>query len=334
MTARFYTLSDAGFFVGTVALFNSLRLTGHDSELVVLDCGLTGEQRELLGAAGVVLVASPDDASAYFLKPYPAMLEPDGVVVVVDSDMAITDSLHPILSRAAAGEVCVFPDHPLDLRRWFAEWHEIFDLGAPLRRHTYMNAGFLAVAAEQWQWLLERWRELCLRLPGLTEELGHPEAVAQRDQDALNALLMSEVPADALHVLPPYELDLRRVEVRDAESLVCVAHGARQPILHLALSPKVWQPGGWRHVGLNTAYVRLMPRLLFGADVPIRLAPDDVPLWLRPGRGARVAARGVSPVARFRTVPSRARRAPRRLAREARQAIGAVRSRGGEDDPV
>ena len=325
MTARFYTLCDSGFFVGAVALLNSLRLTGHESELVVLDCGLTDDQRRTLESAGVTVVRTQDEATAYFLKPYPAVLDPDGVVVVIDSDMAITDSLDAILAKAADGDVCIFPDHPTDHRRWFAEWHELFALRAPLRRGTYMNAGFMAVSAERWLWLLKRWRELCMRIPALSEELGRPESLAQRDQDALNALLMSEVPAEHVDLLPQYELDLRRVVVRDPESLLCVADGRRQPILHLALSPKVWQPGGWRHVGLNAAYVRLLPRLLFGPDVPVRLAPEDVPFWLRPGRGARIAVRVLSPLSRFRTVPARARRAPHRLLREARRLLAAVR---------
>jgi hypothetical protein len=333
LDARFYTISDSGFFSGTVALLNSLRLTGHDHEVVVLDCGLTDDQRTVLEQARVTVVHSLDREQAYFLKPYPAALEPDGVVVIIDSDMVISDSLHAILDRAAEGELCIFPDHPTDLRRWFEEWHDIFDLRAPLRRATYMNAGFMAVSAERWMWLLQRWRELCLRLPAQTEELGHPEALAQRDQDALNALLMSEVPEDELCLLPGYELDLRKIVVQDATLLVCVADGRRQPILHLALSPKVFQKGGWRRVGMNTAYVRLMPRVLFGSDVPVKLIPGDVPVWLRPGRFPRLVVRIVSPYARLRTVPSRTRRIPHRFVREARRLLRSIRpERGASPD--
>jgi hypothetical protein len=325
LRARFFTISDSGFFVGTVALLNSLRLTGHDQELVVLDCGLEDAQRHALEENGVTLVQSLDEEIAYFLKPYPAALDVDGIVVIIDSDMAVTDSLASSIDPAAGGQICIYPDHPTDLERWFPEWQELFMLRAPLRRQTYMNAGFMAVSAERWRWLLERWRDICLKLPSQSRELGNPEALAQRDQDALNALLMSEVPREAIRLLPPYELDLRRVVVEDSESLVCVAGGRRQPILHVALSPKVWQPGGWRRVGMNTAYVRLMPRLLFAPDVPLRLAPDNVAAWLRPGRAPRVLARAVSPWARFRTVPSRTRRIPHRLVRELKSAFGAAR---------
>ena len=44
--ATFYTVTDAEFFPGTVALLNSLRLVGHREPLVVLDNGLTPEQRD------------------------------------------------------------------------------------------------------------------------------------------------------------------------------------------------------------------------------------------------------------------------------------------------
>ncbi len=330
--ARFYTISDSGFFVGTVALLNSLRLTGHDQELVVLDCGFTDSERRILEGAGVSLVRPIDRANAYLLKPYPALLDPDGIVVVIDSDMAVTDSLDPILARAAKGDLCVFPDHPTDLTRWFAEWEQLFELRAPLRRQTYMNAGFLAVSAERWLPLLERWRELCVRLDPLSEQLGHPEALAQRDQDVLNALLMSEVHPDELHLLPPYELDLRRIEVEDPATLRCVADGRRQPILHLALSPKVFQRGGWRRVGMNASYVQLLPRLLFEPDVLVRLEPEAVPLWVRPGRFPRLVAQAVSPYSRLRTVPRRVRRIPHRLVREARKLRAVVPGRGRASD--
>ena len=54
-TATYYTITDEPFFVGTVALLNSLRLTGHEGEFVALDCGLTPtQQRRLAQHARVV----------------------------------------------------------------------------------------------------------------------------------------------------------------------------------------------------------------------------------------------------------------------------------------
>ena len=46
--STYYTIANAPFFPGLVALLNSLRLSGNAGELVVLDRGLEEEQRELL----------------------------------------------------------------------------------------------------------------------------------------------------------------------------------------------------------------------------------------------------------------------------------------------
>ena len=48
----FYCVADERYFLGAVGLVNSLRLLGHGEPIVLLDCGLTGEQRDLLGARG------------------------------------------------------------------------------------------------------------------------------------------------------------------------------------------------------------------------------------------------------------------------------------------
>lgn len=329
MAASFYTISDARFFVGTVALLNSLRVTGHEQDLVILDGGFTPEQRRLLAPHSTfVEVASPPE-DRRLLKPFPALVDPEGIVVLVDSDMVITDSLAPILAHAASGRICVFPDHPSDACRWFEEWRDVFALRAPLRHQPYVNSGFLAVPTQHWPELLTRWWETCEQIGARRELVGDPrwEPTDQADQDALNALLMSEVPAGAVEQLLGYEWDLRRVVVEDVKSLVCVSDGRRQPLLHTPLNPKVWQPDGWRRVGMNTAYVRLLPRLLFGPDVAVRLEPEDVPLWVRPGRRPRLVARSATACTQVPTVLRRARRAPRRVVRHAREALAAARRR-------
>jgi hypothetical protein len=130
--ARFFTVSDAGYFVGTVALLNSLRLTGNREDLVVLDRGFTASQRRRLEGR-VVLIDGANDARVppHAVKPFPVLLNPSGVVVVIDSDMLVTSYLKPILYRAATGGICVFPDAPADLGRWFAEWAEGFRSAGP-----------------------------------------------------------------------------------------------------------------------------------------------------------------------------------------------------------
>jgi hypothetical protein len=44
----FFTIYNEAYFPGLVGLINLLRLVGHDSPIVVGDCGLTPEQRAVL----------------------------------------------------------------------------------------------------------------------------------------------------------------------------------------------------------------------------------------------------------------------------------------------
>jgi len=328
LDARFFTITDSAFFVGTVVLLNSLRLTGHRHELVVLDRGLSADQRETLAPHVTFVDLTADGHGDPFLvKPFPAQLEPDGIVILLDSDMAVTGSLEPVIALAAAGKVCVFPDHPADLRRWFADWHELFDLSAPLRRHDYLNAGFVAVSADRWPELFPRWWRACEEVAVRREALADPEPLAQLDQDALNAILMSEVPEGAVEQLPAYEWDLRRVSVGDPETLACFAGDRPQPVLHAWMRPKVWQG---RERVLANAYERLVPRILFGEDVAVRIDPSDVPVWLRPGRRARLALRALAAYNELPEVATRARRAPRRALRELRALAGRPRGQDAE----
>jgi len=295
----------------------------------VLDGGFTPRQRRLLSphCTFVEVPDPPDDRR--LLKPFPALVDPDGVVVLVDSDMVVTDSLAPMLGHAASGRICLFPDHESDYDRWFPEWADVFSLEAPLRREPYMNSGFVALSTEHWPRLLRRWWKACEDIVSRRTLVGDPrwEPADQADQDALNALLMSELPPGVVEELPAYEWDLSRVAVEDIDRLVCTSDGRRQPLLHAPLNPKVWQPGGWRRVAMNRAYVRLMPRLLFGSDVPLALSSEDVPLWLRAGIGPWFAARSAVAYSEVPLALRRVHRAPRRSAREVRKVVEAVRAR-------
>jgi hypothetical protein len=294
--ATFYTIADAGFFPGLVALLNSLRLTGNSGELVALDRGLTPAQRALLEGE-VTLVELPESHAGrpMLLKAYPHLLGAAGTIVLVDSDMIVTRPLADIVSRAQAGWICAFPDHRSHRERWFAEWQDELELRAPLRRRTYLNAGFLALSAEHWPDLLGRWWELCDRVPRDQHFGRFEQPFWAGDQDVLNAILASEVPEEALAELPGHEEaypdDLLEVEVVDERTLRCELHGRPTAILHYALGPKAWERRAWVRVR-DDAYVRLLPRLLFGDDVAVRLDPKNVPLWLRPGARARAFVRG------------------------------------------
>jgi hypothetical protein len=294
--ATFYTIADAGFFPGLVALLNSLRLTGNSGELVVLDRGLTASQRSLLD--GHVTLAELPEALAgrpMLLKAYPHFLEPAGIVVVVDSDMIVTRSLADIAALAGDGRICIFPDPPPHRDRWFAEWEEELELRAPLRRRTYLNAGFLALSTDHWPDLLARWWELCDRVPREQHFGRFEQPFWAGDQDVLNAILSSEVPEEALAELPEegeaYPDDLLETVVVDEQTLRCELRGRAPTILHYSLGPKAWERKAWVRLR-DDAYVRLLPRLLFGDDVAVRLESKSVPLWLRPGARARALVRG------------------------------------------
>ena len=106
--ATFYTIADAGFFPGLVALLNSLRLTGNSGELVVLDRGLTTAQRGLLeGQVSLVELPEAPAGSPILLKPYPGVVGASGTIVLIDSDMIVTRSL---------AEIARWPADRADLR--------------------------------------------------------------------------------------------------------------------------------------------------------------------------------------------------------------------------
>jgi hypothetical protein len=302
--ATFYTISDRRFFLGLVALVNSLRLAGHREEVVVLDRGLLPAQRDLL-AGHARVVALPDSVAPNgptIFKAYPFLFEPSGVAVLIDSDMIVTASLAPVIARAREGFICVFPDHLSDQERWFPEWESLFALASAPRRQTYANAGLVALSVGRWNGFLERWWELCLRLPAKPVR----PAEAQLDQDVLNALLMSEVEPGSIAILP-YEAeaytDAESVVIVDERALTCAVGGVPVSLLHHCLSPKVWELAGRPRLRTRDPYVRILPRVLLGEDVPLRLSPAEVPWWLRPTPASRL---------RFGAL-TRAGRAKRRL---------------------
>jgi hypothetical protein len=296
----YYTIADAPFFPGLVALLNSLRLSGNRGELVVLDRGLEDRQRELL-APHATVVQLPDKQVAHpaVLKAYPQAFDPTGIVIIIDADMMVVQRLDWVVERAVAGRICLFPD-PIP-ERLFPEWADILELRAPVRRGTYLNAGFVAFDAERWPTLLPRWWELCARIP--SDQLYIDQALPfwAADQDALNALLFSELPVDAVDELPvhgeAYPEQLLRVRVQDPETLASALDGQPTTILHYSLGPKVWQRFGWLRLR-NDAYVRLLPRVLFAPDVTLRLDPRKLPFRLRSGLAPRAVRNALDAVHR------------------------------------
>ncbi len=292
----FYTVADERFFPAAVGLVNSLRLVGHDERVVLLDCGLTPHQREVLGSE-CELVAPPDPQriNPQLLKPFAHLLNPTGIVVILDSDLIVTRRLDPFLEAARNGRVCVYA-YP-EARRWFAEWEELFRLSAPPRRQPYVLSGFVAFSVERWPDLLRRWWESCQRIRSdPTTFYGAPDGpTAQADQDALNALLMSEVPREGLFVLreealPSMEQLRRRVRLLEAGTLSCSLDGRPVTFVHPSVKVKPFERQWWTDQG-RSPYPMFLRRLLAGPDVRVRVSEGDVPIWLQAGRRGALASR-------------------------------------------
>jgi hypothetical protein len=299
----FFTISNDKYFPGLVGLLNSLKLMGHNEPVVVGDCGLTAAQRELLAPhcklfeLNSQLVRNPTQ-----YKPFPFLLRPRGTVVFIDSDMIVTRSLSPVLALAAQGKICAFPDPDYDT--WWAEWQEIFDLPCAPRKQTYVCCGFVAFSTTFWPELLERWWKACERIRERPtyQEGAKPllSPTGQGDQDALNAVLMSVIPADALSLLPSNEkltqFQSPHVGSINERTLACQYQGKQPLILHASLQPKPWQ---WWGVSLGGqirgyVYLRFLRRLLTASDVALKVPTPMLKIWLRQGIASDLAVYGLA----------------------------------------
>ena len=291
----FFTVCSDWYFPGLVAMVNSLRILGHREPVVVGDCGLTTAQKRILEPhCELFSLEGAGVSSPIQYKPFPHLLGARGTLVFIDSDMVVTSSLAPIVSAAREGSLCIFPDP--ERARWFREWSEIFALQAPLRRQPYANTGFVAFSTDAWPDLLSRWWSCCERtFTTATYQQGAAwdGPIAQGDQDAFNALLMSEIVEADIDFQPMdgqvYAWSFPDVVIEDAESLRCRFRGSRPSILHSVFRPKPWE---YKGVHTRNPYFKLMMRCLTGSDLVIRVPAQHLPVWLRsglPGEGARAA---------------------------------------------
>ena len=289
MAVTYYTVSNHTYFLGTVALLNSLHVTGNSGRLVVLDVGLLAEERAALEPHANVVTLAEDRGSPFLVKPYPFLLDASGVLVLIDSDVIVTASLSPITDLAETGKICVCPAWTEEAReRWFAAWQETLELRAGLRREDWVHGGFVVFDTAHWPQLLERWWHVCSLVPP-DEIFAAGTPFNAGDADALNALLMSEIPRDAVAVLPHGdEVYAGDVTITNLDKLECSVAGHSPKFIHVPDRPKPWERSGWLRRG-SDVYLRLMRRLLFREDVPLRLEPDQVPLWLRPRADVRIA---------------------------------------------
>ncbi len=308
----FYTVSDQRFFTGLIGMINSLRLLGHEERIVVLDLGLTSEQRCVIsGECEIFTIVEAEEINPQLLKPFANLLHPRGTVIVIDSDLAVTHRLDQIFERAEKGEICACADP--ESGRWFAEWEALFGLSrTPRRRQTYVSSGLVAFSARRWPDLLPYWWQACQRIRSHQtvfhqhRDSSEDGPVLQGDQDALNAILMSEIPHDALSVQPestqPNHDQLRQeVRLLDTELLSCSLGGDPVTLVHPGVKRKSWERQWWVEEESNP-YPALLRRLLVGPDVRLRPV-GALPLWLRPGRSGdlllellSLANRGLGPL--------------------------------------
>jgi len=312
----FYSICNDRFFLGLVALINSLRLHGHDDGIVVVDCGLTPRQRGQLEGHATLLPA-PADVEPHLLKYVGPLQEPAGVMLLIDADMVITKSLDPIVADAREGKVVAFADPLAD--RFFDSWRELLDLPT-LRRQSYVNAGFLAFPRDTGLALLERLQrdQALIETDETIWTGGSPDRPTYfADQDLLNALLSSVVPSTRVAILdqelaphPPFA----GVRVVDLQRAACAYADGRTPfLLHHMLKQKPWLTPR-----RPTAYSELLPRLWLGDDVAVRLDETDVPLRFRAGFVAHVERRRATMQALLQE--SRGRLGLRRYVRNRRRA--------------
>jgi hypothetical protein len=291
-------VSDAGFFVGTVALLNSLHRNAEALPLTVLDRGMTPSQRRLL-EPHCELVSGGRDRGGHLAKLEAPLRSRADPVVLVDSDILVVDSVAEPLAAAAGGSLFAFTEPP-GAERWFPEWSELFGLRAPLRPGPTLNAGFVVLSPARLPGVLERWAELCEGLAVRAAESSWEELRGQRgsplwlvDEDALNALLLSELPdgvatvgADHGMVISP--TDLAATKVVDRDRWRCEWHGMPVSVLHGVGLRKAWQRAAVREVR-RTAFLGGLRRFLTGPDLAVRVPERELAPWLRSGvRGASV----------------------------------------------
>jgi len=279
MRAAFYCVADARYFLGAVGLVNSLRLVGHDEPVVLLDCGLTGAQRELLGSEAE-LIEAPEGTPPTLLKTVAPLARPADVMVLLDTDLVVTRSLEEILGSAARGNVVAFDK---GVERWVEDWGRVLGLGDVPPR-TYLDFAMLGIGAGVGVPVLEQLGELQGRIDFDRTMWGtHDEEyeLLYADQDVLNAILAARVPVDRVVALDPRLAPVppfAGLRVADEATLRCAYDDGTEPYVvhHFVVKP-------WLEPTHHGVYSQLLRRLLASDDVAIRVRDDEIPLRLRRG---------------------------------------------------
>jgi hypothetical protein len=306
--AAFYCVTGRDFFPGAVALLNSLRLQGHREPAFVLDCGMLPRQRERI-ADHATVVSAPRVAAPSLLKLILPRAHPADVMVLLDADVIVTRTLTDLIEVARADRIVAFQN---DTHRHFPEWAELLDVGS-VRDGPYVTTSVLFAAEEPARSLFPLVEEKQSAIDPERTWLGPGEdsdPLYYLDQDVFNAVINSRLDPDQLFAvdsrlapIPPFG----GIRILDEVTLRCAYPDGSEPRLlhHCFRKP-------WLERVRSNVYSRLFTRLLFSADVALRLDPAEVPRRLRPGI-AGATERVLTDVAL--TVPGAARRLRRRPAR-------------------
>jgi hypothetical protein len=281
----FYTMADSTHFLGVVGLVNSLRLLGHREEILILDCGLSLEQRELLAPCASVIVGS-NSTHPTLLKAHLPLVHPANVMIVLDADVIVTRSLTSLIEQARYGRIIVFRN---DQDRHKSEWGPALGLGR-IKRRPYINAGHFILPRDLGLSVLYSYQEAVAKIS--LPRNGPPRSTCTRDifyysdQDVLNAVLGAKVPESQILYLSPWNAAFTPFKgVRtDLATLRSSFDDEREIFLLHHILDKPWlspQP--------DSPYSVLLRRLLNSEDVAIRIPQKFIPLRLRFGTTARAA---------------------------------------------
>jgi len=309
-----FTVTDAAYFVGAVAMAATVGHHLPGAGITFIDIGLRPDQRAWLASRHRVVDPPyrlhPHAAKSLLVR-YLDRLEPDGVVVLADADLVATAPWDAYVASARSGALVAAVDPLRD--RCIDEWCSVFGLAGPVRPRPYVNTGLVFWSLAHHRILLDRWADRCTRLgvAGGAHTFGDPAIFG--DQDALNALLMTEFSDTAVDVRPASEIvasgTMTRCRVRDPRALTCQGWDGPVNALHSLQWVKPWRcpsaQGVW-----GAPYARIL-RAAVGPAA--RASAPDGPLarhalvpWLRPGPiGAVRLATGLR-VGRARRAATRA----------------------------
>jgi hypothetical protein len=281
------------FFLGAVAMINSLRLLAHSEPVYVLDCGLSASQREILSAEATI-VAAPVDSTPFLLKTVAPLRHPAEVMVLIDADIIVTRPLGELIDHASKSRV-VAVEHGQD--RYFREWGEL--LGGTARQRRYVSSSLVLLGGPVGSKVIQTMdgvqRQIDIErtpyfgsvpdfsvLGGSFDDLNANYPFYFADQDVLNAVLATELDQEQVEVLDRRAeaiTPFKGLRLIDKEALRCAYEDGVEPYaVHQYLPTKPWlEPT------IPGVYSRLLKRLLGGSDVAVRVPKRELPSHLRYG---------------------------------------------------